>query len=308
MTDIDKSKKTEESKTALFSMFSTLSRRRQRLTEDVVDMRAQGKSLSSLLLCMQVALVFVSILVLLFGLAVSAVGLWALQSQKSYFAITDGDTDLTRLPFSMIVAGIFVSLLAVLGLLGGIFTKTMSGGILLAVFSFVLVLLIISEIGAGAAAIQFREEIKETYIESALRSLMFYEDLHNSTNTAEEWNKFQTIHCCCGARNFTSYREVFDNNTVPRSCCINSTDIVQCDDVRMNVTAQTAKGFIHMLGCPETVVEELRKNLISLAVVAIVIGSAQFIGVAMACCVAYVSSKVEERKSYTYNRLIQETT
>ena len=304
MTDLDKS-----DKTALFAMFSTTSRRRERLREDVVDMRTQGKSLSSILFCMQLGLVCVSVVVLLFGLAVSAVGVWALQSQKSYFVITDGNTELTRLPVSMIVAGIFVSLLAVLGVLGGIFTKTMSGSILLAVFSFVLVLLIVSEIGAGAAAIQFREEIEERYIESALLSLMYYEGSRNdSSNTAEEWDNFQEKHSCCGARNFTSYREVFYNNTVPRSCCINTTDLPKCDEARRNVTAETAGGSIFTLGCPEAVVKQLKDNLISLAVVAIVIGSAQFIGVAMACCVAYVSSKVEENKSYTYNRLVQETT
>ena len=304
MTDLDKS-----DKTALFAMFSTTSRRRERLREDVVDMRTQGKSLSSILFCMQLGLVCVSVVVLLFGLAVSAVGVWALQSQKSYFVITDGNTELTRLPVSMIVAGIFVSLLAVLGVLGGIFTKTMSGSILLAVFSFVLVLLIVSEIGAGAAAIQFREEIEERYIESALLSLMYYEGSRNdSSNTAEEWDNFQEKHSCCGARNFTSYREVFYNNTVPRSCCINTTDLPKCDEARRNVTAETASGSIFTLGCPEAVVKQLKDNLISLAVVAIVIGSAQFIGVAMACCVAYVSSKVDENKSYTYNRLVQETT
>lgn len=302
MTD----KAEESDKEALFT--STMFSRRERLREDVVDMRTQGKTLSSLLLCMQVSYICVSIVVLLFGLAVSAVGVWALLSERSYFGITEGDTDLTRLPVSMIVAGGFVALLAVLGILGGIFTKHMSGSILLAVFAFVLVLLIVSEIGAGAAAIQFRQDIKDIYVESAFRSLMKYTDSSNATNTAKLWDEFQEKHSCCGAANFTSYREVFDNNTVPRSCCVNATNLELCDEVRMNVTEQTASGVIFTMGCPEAVVEELKNRLIALAVVAIVVGSSQFVGVLMACCLAYVSSKVEENKSYTYNRLIQETT
>ena len=69
--------------------------------------------------CMQILLIAANFVVLLFGLSVLCVGLWALLSEQHYYVITDGDPEFTRIPISLIIVGTFVSILALLGVVGG---------------------------------------------------------------------------------------------------------------------------------------------------------------------------------------------
>ena len=243
---------------------------------------------------------------MLIGLAVGGVGLWAMLSQQQVIIISDGDPELTKLPLSLIVAGIIVALLGVIGVVGGLFMRSITGRILIGVYAFVLVLLIINEIGAGVSAVVFQDQIRRVFVGSAKRSLMRYGS-PNSTHLTDQWDRFQRKYSCCGADNYTSYRQVFNNNTVPASCC--REDIVgeECDKDRMNVTARDPRN-IYAKGCPDAVLGELKEYDLTAAILAIVFAAVQFTGVVLACAMAYMSSRTEGKEKYLYNRLIQEQT
>ena len=252
--------------------------------------------------CLQVFLLIANVVVLLFGLSVLAVGLWALLSEQHYYVISDGDPELTRLPISLVVVGTFVSLLSAMGVLGGILVRNFCGRILLGMYAFVLAFVIVSELGGAGAAIRFRNEIREKFIQSATDSLMLFNA--NGTNTSKVWNAFQRNQECCGSENYTSYRYVFRSNEVPSSCC-NMTKISEtnCNTIRLNVTGD-ADEYIYSRGCPDAVLDVLRENLVTIAVTIIVMSVAQVLGVVVPCVVIYVNSRLgKSTKSYAYEKL-----
>ena len=243
---------------------------------------------------------------MLIGLAVGGVGLWGMLSQQQVIIISDGDPELTKLPLSLIVAGSIVALLGTIGVIGGLFMRSITGRILIGVYAFVLVLLIINEIGAGVSAVVFQDQIRKVFVGSAQRSLMRYGN-PNSTQLTDQWDRFQRQYHCCGADDYTSYRRVFGNNTVPASCCQEDVTEDDCDRDRMNVTVGEPRG-IYVKGCPDAVLGELKEYDLTAAILAIVFAAVQFTGVVLACAMAYMSSRTEGKEKYSYNRLIQEQT
>ena len=297
-------------------MISAFSKRRTPLINEegeeagVVN-RAADKKPTSLQLCAQFALVCVCIVILFFGLAVTAVGLWGYHTQKDYITITDNDSELTRLPFSMMVTGVFVAVLGLVGVSGSIFSRTITGQTLLGVFSFVLVLVIISEVGAGAAAIKLKFDLKSMFIEKAVASQQQY---GKNKVTTDNWDIFQKVHECCGAMGYVDdkppYYSVFGNDSVPLSCCSckEETTNESCEECKTYASNATLYSeHIYQKDCPSKVVRTIINQVTVIAIVAIVIGCTQFLAVFLAVVVAYMSSKLDQEKSsYSYNKLLQQ--
>lgn len=268
---------------------------------------------STFQLCMQLSLMFASLLILFFGLTVTGVGLWAYQTQKEYLVITNDEPELTRLPFSMMVTGVFVATLGLIGVAGSIFSRTITGQTLLGVFSFVLVLVIISEVGAGVAAVTLRSNLEEVFENAALHSQMMYLiDVNTTGSTSEHWDSFQSEHCCCGAKGYVDdkppYYDVFKNDSVPISCC-NEELVMSLEECEVYVENATEyREFIYQVSCPSTVLEILTRNLTIVATIAILIGSIQLLAVLLAVVVAYTGSRmdVSNKDSYSYNKLFQQ--
>lgn len=255
---------------------------------------------------LQLILLLVNIFVLLCGLSIMAVGIKVLASNRQYLSITVGDdTELNRFPTSIAAIGVVVAALGLLGVVGGILARNVFGLILLGSYTFVLALVIMSEVGSGIAAVTFADRVRDEYLESANRSLALYNCSTDSTK--EEWDKFQKEHHCCGSTNYTSYKHyVFtDTGRVPKSCC-NMTAINashnNCTEVSSNPTDYSQ--YIYTRGCPDAFAEELEKSIDMIAVVVLVIGLAQLVGVVMGSIVAYTHSR-EEHKTHPYQRLKQ---
>ena len=250
----------------------------------------------ALLRWLQVISVITNLFIALLGVAVVAVGTISLENEKKYFTITDNRTELYRIPYSLILVGICVVCMAVLGLVGTIATKTIGGRLLLGVYSFVLALLIFSELAAGGSALRARNEFLETYISSSLESLKNY------INKSDEWDNFQRNYNCCGAVNYTSYGH-FDY-TVPPSCCRDPKS-QECEIARHNPNNITHTNILYLTGCPEAIFPKLESDFILIGVVMLVFGLVQYVGVVMGCLLAFVSSKEENRQvsPYSYNRL-----
>ena len=284
-------------------------RRDNSLIEEEDANVGHSKRPTSLQLCMQLALICACIVILFFGLAVTAIGLWGYHSQQEYLTITDeGDhTELTRLPFSMMVTGGFVALLGLIGVTGSIFSRTITGQTLLGVFSFVLVLIIISEVGAGVAAIRLEFRLEMVYTTTAEKSFLQYP---LNEQVREKWDDFQEQHKCCGAVGYVNdtppYFPVFENVSVPESCCRDKDD-PECPTHALNATEYREKIFD--TGCPSAVVGDLTKMVTVIAIIALVLGTTQLLAVFLAVVVGYMSSRLDSDKGggdYSYNKLLQQ--
>lgn len=293
----------------------TFNRRRHPLiNEEGEDASGEGdgseKKSSSFQLCAQFALICACTVILFFGLTVTAVGLWGYQTQKMYLTIVENNSELTRLPFSMMVTGVFVSVLGLIGLSGSIFSRTITGQTLLGVFSFVLVLVIISEVGAGAAAIKLKFDLRALFVRKAVESQLLY---GNDTTITKNWNEFQKRFGCCGADGFENgspYYRVFYNDSVPMSCCScknNTNSGILCDCETYVKNATVYEDQIYSEGCPAAVLGSITERVTVIAIIAIVIGTTQLLAVCLAILVAYMSSKLEQEKdTYSYNKLLQQ--
>ena len=269
--------------------------------------RRDYKKPTSLQLCMQLALICACIVILFFGLAVTAIGFWGYNSQQDYLSITKKDSELTRLPTSLMVTGGFVAILGLVGVVGSLFSRTITGQTLLGVFSFVLVLVIISEVGAGAAAIKLKFKLNTVFTATARQS---QSDYNRSNETARNWDNFQKKHGCCGASGYVNntppYDFVFHNVSVPLSCCKSETELEECKEYAHNATEY--REYIYNKSCSSVAVDDLTWVVTVIAIITIVIGTTQLLAILLAVIVAYMSSKLDGEKntSYSYNKLLQE--
>ena len=259
-------------------------------------------------MCMQLTLLCMSVVILFFGVAVTLIGFWSYQSQDEYISITDKSTELTRVPLASLVTGIFVVLSGIIGLVGSIFSRTIMGQTLLGSYLFVMVLLIISEVAAGVAAVRLKGRFEDEYIESAYESQMMYgggDSLLDDSSTASEWDEFQQAHKCCGAEGYLNdtspYYFAFGNDSVPTSCCRDKSDencVIYAED------AIVYREHIYEKGCPDSVVGLIRDNLLITAVISLAAGGTQLVAVLTAVVLLYVSSKLTE-KMHEYKKLAQ---
>ncbi len=283
-------------------------------------------------------LLLANVFVLLCGLSVIFVGVWALASEREYYSILDeGDTQGTRLPTSLIVAGFFVSLLAAMGLLGVALAKTYLGKLLLGMYAFVLFFLIIMEIGCGAAAIKYRDELESKFTRSASNSQKDYCVVNQTIDQThdKEWDHFQEKYHCCGTTGYKSYNlstlcfvshtsnvsnatnatdivytnvdiaSVTEVLTVPQSCC-NTAELdgshTNCSLVTSNIT-QNNSMYIYDRGCIDVVLNTLRHNQLIIAVTSFLIGSVQIVGVLSASLIVYLKAREDSETERKYTRL-----
>ena len=256
--------------------------------------------MANLRIMLELVLVLTSVIVLFLGLAVMSVGLWADYAEYKYLVISDDDPALSRIPQSLVVLGLIVAILAVMGVVGTVLARNIFGRILLGAYTFVLALVIASELGSGAAAIQFRGDVERSFISSADRSLGDYND------TEHDWNHFQSKHHCCGSWGYKSYFNIpgFPNGSVPESCC-NLTALkpsnMTCEEIHQNVTGY--EEFVYNRGCPAAVIDIIRKHLVIIAAIVITISLAQIIGVVAGCLAVYLNSREEKIGGYKYTKM-----
>lgn len=252
----------------------------------------------SLLRSLQVLLVLTNVVIILFSFTLVSIGSWSLINERNLFSITDNRTELYRLPYSLILVGVCVFCMATLGVIGAVTTKMIGGRILLGVYSFVLALVIFSEIATGGSALRARLSFEKTFIDSSMESLRKY------PNTSSDWNEFQRKHNCCGAENYTSYVSL--GYVIPESCCRHPGSH-ECNATRQGpyINGTLAQQYLFTKGCPAAVLDSLQQDFLVIAVVVMVVGFAQYIGVVLACVVAFFSSKEDNNKEmpYSYNKL-----
>lgn len=257
---------------------------------------------------LRVILVSVNVFVLLLCLAVFATGLWARLSEESYVGIT-GKASLTRMALAVAAVGLCASLVALLGILGALLLKSILGQVVLSVYAVVLIFLIVTEVAAGVAAIQYRDGLEERIENSTNHSLYTtYSNPYNTSNDWNKWDRFQQNQMCCGAENYTEFFSIFQEDVVPRSCCTYAAKRRrQCTGLYKSVTPEDVTD-IHTKPCLSVIVPELRETMLTLAIVAIVIGSFQALGVVFSAIMIYAAVRGGgEKNTQSYQKLWKRT-
>lgn len=232
----------------------------------------------------QIILIVVNIIVSLLGLAVMIIGIWANVEGRNYIVITDNSSQFTEVSVLIIVLGLFVLLVGGVGVAGAIFASTMCGRITLGLYGVVLTLLVICEIAGGIAAAAKKGDLESVFNESATATFKLY---YNTSDKTDAWDSFQKQFHCCGINNYTDYKAVFGNETLPKSCCKKTMDPdgEKCTVAR-NTSDPTLTDEIFNKGCVTVVVDGFSHNLGAIAGGAIVLGLIQIFGIVMACFVA----------------------
>lgn len=255
---------------------------------------------------LQVGLVLVNVFTLLLCLAVFATGLWARLYESSYLDVT-GELNITRTALALVVVGVFATCVSLMGIFGGIILKSILGRIVLCMYLFNLLLLIMSEVAAGAAALQYRHNLEENIENSTLETLdsMYADSVNTSWN---QWDQFQKSMMCCGATNYSDFFPIFDSTIVPRSCC--TTDAKQSGQCRgdfISVDTPDDVADIYNTPCIDVVVDHLRMTMIVLAVVALAISFLQVCGVVVSVLAIMASMHIQDKNQHSYRKLHQQT-
>jgi hypothetical protein len=240
----------------------------------------------------QIILLIVNVFVALLGLAVMIVGAWAKGDSRQYFTIASDDSEYTQVSVLLIVVGLFVLIIGIVGAVGALFASKAFGRVILIIYAIGLGLLVVCEIAGGIAAAVARNSLENVFRDSANTTFQNY---NNSDDTSERdtWNQFQKDFRCCGVENYTDYRSIFQNKSVPVSCCDTEKaekELVDC----ANVTTDGNATFLYQKGCADALIDAIDHNLGAIAGSAIFLALIQIVGIVMACFVAVF------RKEKTY--------
>jgi hypothetical protein len=244
----------------------------------------------------QIILLIVNVFVALLGLAVMIVGAWAKGDSRQYFTIASDDSEYTQVSVLLIVVGLFVLIIGIVGAVGALFASKAFGRVILIIYAIGLGLLVVCEIAGGIAAAVARNTLENVFRDSANTTFQNY---NNSDDTSERdtWNQFQKDFRCCGVENYTDYESIFQNKSVPVSCC-NSEKIekesANCTALTRDVYAGNNADFLYQQGCADALIDAIDHNLGAIAGSAIFLALIQIVGIVMACFVAVF------RKEKTY--------
>ena len=250
-------------------------------------------------------LVSVNVFVLLLCLAVFVTGLWGRLTEESYVSIT-GESSLTESSLALAGIGICASLLALLGIVGGLLLKSILGRVVLSVYAFVLLFLIVAEVSAGIAAIEYKDNLEENIHNSTIESLInTYSD--NASNWAS-WDSFQQHKMCCGAVNYTDYFTIFWEDVVPDACCTPAAEEGgRCSNRSKSVTTKADVADIYTQPCLDVLVPPLQKKMLVLAVVGISLGVCQLSGVVFSAIAIFAEVREENKRDKFYQKMRQRT-
>lgn len=253
---------------------------------------------------LRVSLVSVNVFVLLLCLGVFVTGLWTRLSEQTYLLVT-GEPTITDTSLSAAVVGVCAALLALVGIVGSFILKSILGRVVLSMYAFVLLFLIMTQVAAGVAAIEHRNNLKngtEDFVKMMNDTIMSLQITYSeSYNTTNKWDRFQMKHLCCGAKNYTDFYPIFNEDVVPSSCCTHDARTEgRCSKEDI---ATHDLDDIHTKPCMDVIVPELKELWLNLAIVAIVLSVSQASGVVFSAIAIYFAVREEDHKAHSYQKL-----
>lgn len=130
-------------------------------------------------------------------------------------------------------------------------------------------LIFLTEVAIGICGYIKHSELQDTLDGQFNGTLIMY----NTSNDARlSWKKIQSELKCCGVNGPDDWKTIFNNGTVPDSCCEN----------RQNCTRQIS----HKDGCKSKLYALLDESALLLGFVGLGIAGIQLLGVCMGCCLS----------------------
>jgi len=143
-------------------------------------------------------------------------------------------------------------------------------------FSILLLLVFILELSGGIAGYVLRDRARDFLSHKLNESMHNY---INNTETQNLWYEMQTNLECCGNNNYTDWKDVFQNDSLPLSCCSRSHVMVGVD-----FCMTTSK--VYLDGCLDRFGTFVMNHAAVLGGVGVGIAFIQLLGVVLACLLA----------------------
>lgn len=175
-------------------------------------------------------------------------------------------------PALLIAVGCIVFVISFFGCCGAV----KENHCMILTFSILLLLVFILELSGGIAGYVLRDRARDFLSDRLNDSLHTYNE---SRETQELWYMMQTSMECCGNKNYTDWKDVFHNDSLPLSCCTRSHTAVGLDIC--NTTSD-----MHLKGCLEQFGTFVMNHAAILGGVGVGIAFIQLLGVILACLLA----------------------
>ncbi|KAJ8016857.1 hypothetical protein DPEC_G00011700 [Dallia pectoralis] len=220
--------------------------------------------------CVKYLLFFFNFIFWLCGLAMIIVGVLVQVVVNNTLVIKNASA--SSAPIVIIAVGVIVFFIAFFGCCGA----WKESYCMVTMFSILLSLIVIVEIGAAIAGYVFRGNLKGIVQTSLNEMVNKYNN--GSKELKATVDKLQESLKCCGMNSSSDWKGKFGPNKtdVPDSCCV-------------NVTAKCGKGTmtnptkVHQTGCETFVEQQLKTNIMWVIVAALVIAFLQIMGIVFAC-------------------------
>uniref|UniRef100_A0A336KBV0 Tetraspanin n=1 Tax=Culicoides sonorensis TaxID=179676 RepID=A0A336KBV0_CULSO len=222
--------------------------------------------------CAKYLVFFFNLLFALTGLILFTVGAVILARYYHYYNFV-GETYWSA-PLVLIVVGSVVFIIAFFGCCSAI----KENSCMILTFSILLVLIFLTEIGVGISGYIKHSELPEILDHNFNKTFLSY---NSDADSRQAWSLIQDEFKCCGISKPEDWREIYKNDTVPRSCCPPGTIP---PDLPKNTTC--TQEYAAKQGCKRQLNEFLDGYALILAGVGVSIAFVQLLGVCLACCLS----------------------
>lgn len=207
------------------------------------------------------------------GIAVLTIGSIVKAKEPDYAYI---GKDVFGVSILLIVVGLLVAAIAFLGCCGAV----RESRCMLYSFAGLLCLIFVMEFAGGIAAFVYKDALTAE-AEKSLNSSIY--EYTNSTGDVvkKQWDEMQSQLKCCGTFNYTDWKNVLKNDSVPISCCLK--EEAKCGDGKVSMVNATG---IYTTGCVDQIVDYVKSQAMLIGGIGIGIAFIQILGIVFACCLA----------------------
>ncbi|XP_075257144.1 tetraspanin-4-like [Convolutriloba macropyga] len=186
----------------------------------------------------------------------------------------------------LFTTGLFLSLLGGVGCFGSFNNSSR----LFYAYSLVLFIMFAVEVSSIIYMNKHQQTSSELIARVLDRNMLAY---LSDRPTKETWDYLQTRFNCCGGSNYSSWYQVLQNQTVPKTCCLTP------DDNRC--PSQLPRG-IYEKGCADTLRDFIEERTLLLTLVATIVALAQWLCIVTSWC---LGNAIHDRNPANYRRLYE---
>ncbi|XP_046680857.1 CD63 antigen-like [Homalodisca vitripennis] len=216
--------------------------------------------------CVKYLLFFFNLLFAISGITIFTVGIIIQNMYYNYSQFID--EKFFSAPMILIVVGVIVFVVAFFGCCGAI----QESNFMLITFAVLLFLIFLMEVAGGVAGYVLQKDIDAMLKQRMDESMKKYNENPEITNS---WNVLQYDLNCCGTDSLKDWEKIYNNGTIPYSCCPTNPVDEPCTQDKANKA-----------GCLGVLKELLEKNTALVGGFGLGVAFTQLIGVVFACCLA----------------------